>query len=267
MPVCITGMHRSGTSLVTNLLRSCGLYLGKEDELLPPSPDNLDGYWENRRFVGLNDEILLTLGSAWDSPSNAGAEVWPFEERFNSLRVRAEILVREFVDREPWGWKDPRMSLTLPFWQSLDGILMPFWLGRGQKLKVVVCLRDPLEVFRSLQDRHFTPSVSGLDLWLTYNRRILDTVLPEDRIVTHYDAYFQNACDELTRVLDFAGLAVPLEVIQKSARIVSSSLRHKRSSVTALPAANVSPEVIDLYEALCAEANHLQPLNSYSTST
>ena len=264
MPVCITGMHRSGTSLIANLLGRCGLYLGEEDDLLPPSPDNTDGYWENRRFVSLNDEILLTLGSAWDSPSPAARDGWPYEERFNSLRVSAEILIGEFADREPWGWKDPRTSLALPFWQSLDGIVMPFWLGRGQKLKIVVCLRDPLEVFESLRDRHFTPSLSGLDLWLTYNRQILDTVLPEDRIVTHYGAYFGNAGDELRRVVDFAGLQVSPEVLERSARIVSSSLRHKRSSIASLRAANVRPEVIDLYAALCEEANHLLPLNSYS---
>lgn len=267
MPVCVTGMHRSGTSLIANLLRSCGLYLGEEDELLPASPDNTDGYWENRRFVSLNDEILVTLGSAWDSPSPTAREGWPYEERFNSLRVRAEILIGEFMDREPWGWKDPRTSLTLPFWQSLDGILMPFWLGRGQKLKIVVCLRDPLEVFESLRDRTFTPSLSGLDLWLTYYRQILDTVLPEDRIVTHYDAYFANAGEELRRVLDFAGLQVAPKVIESSARIVSSSLRHKHSSLASLRAANVRPELIDLYAALCEEANHLRPLNSYSASS
>jgi len=267
MPVCITGMHRSGTSLVANLTRSCGLYLGQEDELLPPSPDNRDGYWENRRFVSLNDEILLTLGSAWDTLSATVTEGWPFAERFNSLRVRAEILVGEFVDHEPWGWKDPRTSLTLPFWQSLDGIQMPFWLGRGQKLKVVLCLRDPLEVFASLRDRTFTPSLSGLDLWLTHNRRILDASLPGDRIVTHYDAYFRNAGDELRRVLDFAGLQVSPEVIAASARSVSPSLRHKRSSISSLRSANLAPEVIDLYAALCEEAGYLQPLNSYSTSS
>ena len=267
MPVCITGMHRSGTSLIANLLRCCGLYLGKEDDLLPPSPDNLDGYWENRRFVQINDEILQTLGSAWDTPSATATEVWPFEERFNSLRVRAEILVGEFVDHEAWGWKDPRTSLTLPFWQSLDGILMPFWLGRRQKLKIVVCLRDPLEVFESLRDRKFTPSLAGLDLWLTHNRRILDTSLPGDRIVTHYDAYFQNAADELRRVLDFAGLQVSPEVIEASASSVSQSLRHKRSSISSLRSANLAPELIDLYAALCEEASYLQPLNSYSTSS
>jgi hypothetical protein len=143
---------------------------------------------------------------------------------------------------------------------------MPFWLGRGQKLKVVVRLRDPLEVVQSLRDRTFTPTLSGLDLWLTYNRRILDTLLPGDRI-THYDTYFGNAGDELRRVLDFAGLQVSSEIIVRSARIVSSSLRHKRSSLMSLRAANVSPEIIDLYAALCEEANHLRPLNSYSASS
>lgn len=68
MAVCITGMHRSGTSLVTNLLRLCGLYLGDEQDLMPATPDNQRGYWENRKFSDLNDEILAALGGTWDLP-------------------------------------------------------------------------------------------------------------------------------------------------------------------------------------------------------
>jgi hypothetical protein len=105
------------------------------------------------------------------------------------------------------------------------------------------------------------------DLWLTYNRRILDTLLPGDRIVTHYDAYFGNAGDELRRVLDFAGLQVLPEIIEASASCVSQSLRHNRFSISSLRSANLTPEVIDLYAALCEEANYLQPLNYYFTSS
>lgn len=264
MPVCITGMHRSGTSLVANLLRLCGLHLGEEHDFLPASADNTEGYWENRKFVLLNDEVLRMLGGAWDFPPPPAPEGWPYEERFNSLRVEAEILLEEFVDREPWGWKDPRTSLTLPFWQSLDGMVMPFWLGRGQKLRTILCLRDPLEVFQSLRDRSFTPNSSGLDLWLTYNQNILDSTLPEDRIVTHYEAYFRGAGSELKRVLEFVGLKVSPQVIEDSARIVSSSMRHKRSFIASRRGENVSPEVNNLYVALCEEATHLEPFNSYS---
>lgn len=43
-PVCVTGMHRSGTSLVARLLHECGFHLGREDELLAPNPANVEGY-------------------------------------------------------------------------------------------------------------------------------------------------------------------------------------------------------------------------------
>src|SRR5258708_4760869 len=111
MPVCITGMHRSGTSLVANLLRQCGLYLGEEDDLIPATADNQQGYWENRRFLALNDDILKELGGSWDFPPLAPAG-WHDDERLNPLRVKAEILVDQFRDHQPWGWKDPRNSLT-----------------------------------------------------------------------------------------------------------------------------------------------------------
>ena len=66
LPICIAGMHRSGTSMVARLLNLCGLYLGPESELSPPAPDNPEGYWENKHFVGINDRILAHLDAGWD---------------------------------------------------------------------------------------------------------------------------------------------------------------------------------------------------------
>ena len=46
-PILIAGMHRSGTSMVAELLYRCGLALGAEDQLfLPANEDNPAGYWE-----------------------------------------------------------------------------------------------------------------------------------------------------------------------------------------------------------------------------
>ena len=56
--VCIAGMHRSGTSLVARLLNLTGVYLGPEERMIPPKPDNPTGFWENLDFVHLNDQIL-----------------------------------------------------------------------------------------------------------------------------------------------------------------------------------------------------------------
>ena len=70
--ICIAGAHRSGTSMLTRLLHRCGLYLGEEKDMMPAAADNPDGFWENVRFVKINDEILnvlrWTLGSGRPRP-------------------------------------------------------------------------------------------------------------------------------------------------------------------------------------------------------
>src|SRR5579862_8116620 len=66
MPICVAGMSRSGTSMVTRLLHECGLYLGPESDLLAPSPDNPEGYWEHREFLAINTDLLNHLQGDWD---------------------------------------------------------------------------------------------------------------------------------------------------------------------------------------------------------
>src|SRR6185312_7034486 len=58
MPLCIAGMHRSGTSMVTRLLNLCGLEIGRQSDLLRPRSSNPEGFWENRRFIRINDAVL-----------------------------------------------------------------------------------------------------------------------------------------------------------------------------------------------------------------
>ena len=57
--------------MVARLLHSCGLYSGPDSDLVPGRADNPDGFWENRCFVALNDEVLNELGGAWDLPPKA----------------------------------------------------------------------------------------------------------------------------------------------------------------------------------------------------
>ena len=42
MTICIAGMHRSGTSMITRLLNLCGLYLGPKTELSPAALSRRD---------------------------------------------------------------------------------------------------------------------------------------------------------------------------------------------------------------------------------
>ena len=67
-PICVAGMHRSGTSMVARLLSLCGLYLGPDKELSRGAPDNTEGFWEHPDFVRLNDQLLALVDAGWDLP-------------------------------------------------------------------------------------------------------------------------------------------------------------------------------------------------------
>ena len=57
-PIIVTGMHRSGTSLVSRLLILNNVYLGSK----------LDVNYESIYFQRINKWILSCNGSTWDNP-------------------------------------------------------------------------------------------------------------------------------------------------------------------------------------------------------
>src|SRR5689334_15804259 len=67
-PVCVTGMHRSGTSLLAGMLGDLGIDMGAPDEMITaemfglPADDQPGGYHENVHFVRLDDAMLERLG-------------------------------------------------------------------------------------------------------------------------------------------------------------------------------------------------------------
>jgi len=241
LPVAIAGMHRSGTSMVAKMLHDGGLFLGSDDELMAAASDNTEGFWEHNDIVALNDAILGEMGGAWDLPPS-GEQDWD-GERFAPMRDIAGKIVGRFSGMDPWGWKDPRNSLTLPLWRTVLG-----------EFKVVSVVRNPLEVAMSLAKRNnFSPAL-GLYLWYAYNKRVLDDTKPEHRLITHFDAYFGDAAPEITRLLRFAGLPHAPEDVAKLTGNAMTGMKHHRITPAQLAENGVAAEVIDLYARLCEEA-------------
>jgi hypothetical protein len=133
-PVIITGMHRSGTSLLASLLHRAGLHLG--DRLLGPGPANRQGYFEDLDFVELQDDVLAALGTTIFLP------VPPRGTPGDGHRARARELIAARERRAAWGWKDPRSSL-----------LLDFWLDLAPDARFVLAYRRPAEVVDSLRRR------------------------------------------------------------------------------------------------------------------
>ncbi len=248
MPLCIAGMHRSGTSMITSLLHACGLNLGPKKDFLPPDPNNPKGFWESRSFLRLNDAILKQLGGSWNRPPHTEAG-WENEPSLGRLRKQAGKLICRLEGREPWGWKDPRNCLTLPLWRKL----LP-------EIQVLICVRNPLAVAKSLWLRNGIPHPDSFDLWLTYNRRVLAAAPIESRLVTHCEAYLRDPHAELCRVLQWAGLAAPEDQVNQACQRIAPSLLHHRMTLDDLADAGASAELMRCYRDLCAEA--AQPILS-----
>ncbi len=90
-PIAITGMHRSGTSMITRALHDSGLRLlgTGADQLIEAADDNPEGFWENKAIVDCNEELLEATGGAWDNPpllpparsTIPASRTWPTQPR------------------------------------------------------------------------------------------------------------------------------------------------------------------------------------------
>jgi hypothetical protein len=146
-PIIITGMARSGTTMLASLLCHLGLFLGER------MVEDL----EARFFFKANRTILKKVHGDWDNPfpmryfyraPDAVAETIQYVEKdIRSWRIAYFLGWRNFLlhgslaryDR-PWGWKDPRTIFTLPL-----------WLKVFPQAKVLYIVRNGVDVASSLR--------------------------------------------------------------------------------------------------------------------
>jgi hypothetical protein len=229
--------------MVARVLSECGLYIGEPEQLVPATPSNPEGHFEHVEFLRLNKAVLRALLGSWKRPPRPLA--WRLlGRRLAPLREEAVVLLRAMDRRSPWAWKDPRTSLTLPFWLPL----LP-------DLCVVVCVRDPLSVARSLNARDGLSTRAGLKLWDAYNRGVF-RALPRGRtIVTRYEAYFTDPEREIRALATRLGLPVSAAAVASAAATVRTDLwSHRPTGHEPLPAA-----IAGRYRELLSLANREPP--------
>jgi len=157
--VIVLGVHRSGTSAIAGALALLGFHPGAN--LLPAVAGvNDNGFFEDQRVVGLNDEILALCDQDWRWPLSLPAD-WQSLPEIAPLRKRARALLVEQNGHHRWLLKDPRMCQTLPLWLAeLDA------LGVSPHLLLVV--RDAKEVAASLNKRDALAAPIAESLWLNH---------------------------------------------------------------------------------------------------
>jgi hypothetical protein len=200
--VLVLGMHRSGTSLATEILGKLGLWIGTEQHLIGASPYNPRGHFEMLAGVEFNNEVLRHAGGTWDHP--------PSIESIDALAPTIRPSVDAwFGGRSAWAFKDPRLCLTLPVW-------IPALAACD--VRIVYIRRDPLAVARSLVTRNAATDApasrfakgemaksDALALWHEYHRRACLYVerFTVPSLSVGYDELVEAPATEVRRIAAF----------------------------------------------------------------
>lgn len=171
MGVLITGMHRSGTSILAQWVAQTGLGTG-DGPLFEVNPANPRGLYEREDVVRFNDRWLGILGGSWWAPPFIKEQTWRSIDGGELDRDRFALDYFR-ADFSNWYAKDPRLSLLLPLWDRLA----------LQKIPAIVAVRRPRDVAMSLNMRNGLTLRRGLALWLAYNRAIFSHTLGRSFVV------------------------------------------------------------------------------------
>jgi hypothetical protein len=146
-PVIVIGMHRSGTTLLSRVLQQCGLFMGNRQ----------DAHGEAFFFLRLNEWFLSQAHCAWDNVSQFEA-LDPFTRQqlarvarrhLRGIRRIGYLGTGKFFRYPniasldiPWGWKDPRNTVTIDIWKELF-----------PNARIIHVSRHPVDVAQSLRKR------------------------------------------------------------------------------------------------------------------
>jgi hypothetical protein len=215
-------MHRSGTSLITELVSKCFPSTG-EQSLVPPDRWNQRGYWEYQPLVQLNTDLLHA--------ANSRGYVPPGDERVARLETlgrsgifhdRALCMLRSLQSfGTSWYLKDPRTCVLLPFWSQFL-----------RNVSYIVTIRHPEESARSLFRKDGVPISAGITIW---QRHLLEAMNPRyqlaPRLLVEYDSVLKNPDRECQRIYHFlhryhTDVVDVHDAIQEMKTSIQRQLRH-----------------------------------------
>ncbi len=249
-PVIIIGMHRSGTSMLTMLLKELGLFVGKDLD-----PFKLH---ESMYFISINDWLLYQSNASWDNVYN-----YQFMDEFMVEKaipiVRGELAGKrrkKYLGRQaskvknianldiPWAWKDPRTTITIDVWKRIF-----------PNAKILHIYRNPIDVAQSLRERELmirehgkleffvkilkfldyktvqtlSPRMlhleEGVKLWEVYVRKALSLTdtYGDDVMHIRYEDFLETPAPILKEITDFISLPTEIPSIEKAVEHVDAS--------------------------------------------
>ncbi|MDH3327720.1 MAG: sulfotransferase [Desulfobulbaceae bacterium] len=159
------GMHRSGTTMVTELLEKSGYFFGAKQE----------SNHEATFFLKLNEWMMKHANASWSYPQNFQhidegyrnemIKVMGFHlrsyKRFEFLGLRKSLKYNDIKSLDfAWGWKDPRNTFTIDIWKK-----------KFPEAKLLHIYRNPIDVVESLRKRELNLA-RNFKKWLTLSNEL-----------------------------------------------------------------------------------------------
>lgn len=150
-PIFITGVPRSGTSMLSGLFHISGVWKGKT---IGPSKENPKGFFEN---ASLRESVLKPYLRSIGADALGQKPLPRIEDCTIDQNIKnriKRILLDESYHRGPWLWKDAKLLLTFPLWVELYPEAL--WL---------IVKRNPASVARSCLRTGFMRAEQTLEGW------------------------------------------------------------------------------------------------------
>jgi hypothetical protein len=202
-PLVVIGMHRSGTTLLSQVLQRADVLMGRD----------VTAYGESNFFQRCNVELLKREQAEWDKPI-ATADVPSLFNTRHWLTEYANAFKHPLgwwplLRAKGWGWKDPRNTYTLGSWLKIF-----------PQTHAIHIYRNGIDVSRSLHARNamlqphakwHSPLLNDLqtcfDLWEQYVQQAQSwkAVLAKRYIAVRYEDLTNMKPEAIESLEDFTG--------------------------------------------------------------
>jgi hypothetical protein len=247
--IVVVSIGRSGTSLFARILDEIlGVDFGDEADHIPRNHNNPDGYFENAEFLAFDDRVLQAAGGWVLDPPPLDYAARMDGDRRQELVAEAGHLLDRYADNKPtFGWKDPRLSFTLPIWRAACPEIVP-----------IIAFRKPFSVLSSIGAQLDRPIESLAGLWFRYYQHVFTHTEGLPRYFASFDQLLADPATVVRGMATHLGRAIDESTMTKQLAEIVKPQQSRHSS--AQNASNRPPildsATTDLYDYLSESVAH-----------
>lgn len=214
----VLGMARSGTSALTRVLSLCGATL--PPGMMGADHANQRGYWEPRKSIYLNRDILYRQGSFWWDLSILDSESFDADDRSAATRAITDYL-KGLPPAPLVVIKDPQIVPLAELW--FDAARQA-----GFDVSAVIAVRHPDDVSASVQAAACLAPEHATALWLKANLLAERNTRNVSRVFIEYSSLLEDWRREVKRVCSALDVDLEMDDEKSVDEFLTTDLHHQK---------------------------------------